>query len=168
MFPGHPAARAESTRAGGGPRAAFRVQRYVEALPAGDRGPGGPGPARARSLPYYQPFESGGRSGAPLRVHPFAEPQPASRRATQTYALAITAAPQPGTWAGPPKAQRPAGQQAGHRSRLGLEGDLLPFLVLPIGPLGRCLSRLLVLPRPTQPSAAHEKGGPHVACTRTS
>src|ERR1017187_2606506 len=53
--------------------------------------------------------------------------------------------------------------QAGHRTGLGSEGDLLLFLALQIRDLGRRLSRLLVLPGHAQPSGTDEKGGPHAA-----
>src|ERR1035437_2231455 len=65
----HAAAGPEGTGAGGRQRAAFCVQRHVEALLASHRGPGGSGIARAGSFPHYEPFESGGGSGAPGREH---------------------------------------------------------------------------------------------------
>src|SRR5215467_574282 len=58
-----PASRSESTRAGGGERFAVCVQRYVEALPASHRGPGGSGFTRAGPVSYHQPSEPGGGSG---------------------------------------------------------------------------------------------------------
>src|ERR1035437_2473942 len=61
----HAAAGPEGTGAGGRQRAAFCVQRHVEALLASHRGPGRAGFARAGSVPYHEPFESGGGSGAP-------------------------------------------------------------------------------------------------------
>src|SRR5665647_532005 len=61
----HAAAGPEGTGAGGCQRAAICVQRHVEALLASHHGPGGSGIARAGPIPYHEPFESGGGSGAP-------------------------------------------------------------------------------------------------------
>src|SRR5262249_31970175 len=127
---------------------------------ASDRGSGRSSFARAGPFPYHEPFESGGRSGAARGEHTPAGPKQKSGRATQAPALAITASRQPGTRAGTAKAQYPARQQAGHRTRLGFERNLLPFLALQIRDLGRGLSRLLVFPGPAQPSRTNEKGGP--------
>ena len=80
-----------------------------------------------------------------------------SRPATQAYALALATPRQPGTRAGTAKAQCPARQQTGHRTGLGFEGDLLPFLEVQIRDLGRRLSRLLVLPGHAEPSGTDEK-----------
>ena len=61
------------------------------------------------------------------------------------------------------KAECPARQQTGYRTGLGLERDLLPFLEVQVGDLGRSLSRLLVLPCHAEPSGTDEKGGADVA-----
>ena len=66
----------------------------------------------------------------------------------------------------PAKAPCPAGQQAGHRTGLGVEGGLLLFLDVQIRDLGRRLSRLLVLPGHAQPPRTDEKGGAHAAHPR--
>src|SRR5665811_1188813 len=142
----HATAGSEGTGAGGRKRATFCVQRHVEALLASHRGPGRGGFARAGSVPYHEPFESGGGSGAPRREHTSAGQKQESRPAAQAYALGITTPRQPGTRAGSAKAQCPAGQQTGHRTGLGFEGDLLLFLEVQIRDLGRWLSRLLVRP----------------------
>jgi len=113
---------------------------------ASHRGPGGSGFARAGSVSYHQPFEPGGGSGAPGRELTPARAKPESRPAAQAYAVALTPPWQSGTRAGSAKAQCPARQQAGHRTGLGIEGDLLPFLEIQIRDLGRRFSRLLVLP----------------------
>jgi hypothetical protein len=69
----------------------------------------------------------------------------------------------PGTRASPAKAPCPAGQQAGHRTGPGIEGDLLVLLALQIRDLGGGLFRLLVLAGYTQPPRTNEKGGLHAA-----
>src|ERR1039458_1637764 len=80
-FASHAAAGPEGTGAGGCQRAAFCVQRHVEALLESHCGPGWPGVARAGSIPYHQPFESGGGSGAPGREHaPAGQKQESSQR----------------------------------------------------------------------------------------
>src|SRR6516164_1179468 len=155
----HAAARPKGTGAGGGKRVKFCVQRHVEALLASPRRPGWSRFARAGPFPYHEPFESGGRSGAARGEHTPTGPRQASGRATQAPALDLTAPRQPGTRASTTKAQYPARQQAGHRTRLGVERDLLPFLALQIRDLGRSLSRLWVFPRSAQPPRTHEKDG---------
>jgi transposase len=65
--------------------------------------------------------------------------------------------------ASPAKAKCPARQQTGHRTGLGLEGDLLLFLEVQIRDLGRRLSRLLVLSGHAEPFGTDEKGGPDAA-----
>src|ERR1039458_1886266 len=86
-----------------------------------------------------------------------------SSTAAQAYALAPPTPRQSGARASPAKAECPARQQTGHRTGLGLEGDLLPFLEVQIRDVGRRLSRLLVLPGHAEPPGADEKGGPHAA-----
>jgi hypothetical protein len=159
----HAAAGPEGTGAGGCQRAAICVQRHVEALLESHRGPGRSGIARAGPIPYHEPFESGGGSGAPRREHTPGGQKQESSAAAQAYALAPTTPRQPGAWANPAKAQCPARQQTGHRTGLGLEGDLLLLLEVQIRDLGRRLSRLLVLPGHAEPPGTHEKGGPDAA-----
>ena len=86
-----------------------------------------------------------------------------SRPAAQAYAVALTPPRQPGAWSGSAKAQCPAGQQAGHRTGLGFEGNLLLFLEVQLRDLGRRFSRLLVLPGHAQPSGTDEAGSPDAA-----
>ena len=96
----------------------------------GHRGRGRPGLARAGSLPYHDAFEPGGGSGAPGRERAAARPRPGSGAAAQAHALDVAAPRQPGARAGSAKAQRSAGQQAGHGTGLGSQGNLLLFLAL--------------------------------------
>ena len=107
-------------------------------------GPGWPGVARAGSIPYHQPFESGSGSGAPGREHTPADQEQESGPAAQAYALGITPPRQSGTRADSAKAQCLARQQTGHRTGLGFERDLRPFLEVQIRDLGWWFSRLLV------------------------
>src|ERR1019366_959100 len=66
--------------------------------------------------------------------------EPAAGAATQAPALAVAAPGQPSPLAGATKTQRAAGQQAGHGTGLGAQGNLLPFLGLQIPDLGGSLS----------------------------
>src|ERR1035441_5791146 len=143
-FAGHTASGPEGTGAGDRQRVAFCVQRHVEALLESHRGPGGSGFARAGPIPYHEPFESGGGSGAPGREHAPADQEQESGPAAQAYALGITPPRQSGTGADSAKAQCLARQQAGHRTGLGFERDLRPFLEVQIRDLGWWFSRLLV------------------------
>src|ERR1035441_4649195 len=81
----HTAAGPEGTGAGGRQRVAFCVQRHVEALLESHCGPSRPGLARAGSIPYHQPFESGSGSGAPGREHTPADQEQESGPAAQAY-----------------------------------------------------------------------------------
>src|ERR1035437_5221535 len=137
---GDTAARAEGAGAGSDPRVALCVQRYVEALPECHRGRSRASAARAGSFPYHHPLEPGGGSGAPRRVHTAAGGEPAAGAETEAHALAAAAPGQSGPWTGPAKARRHVGQQTGHSSRLGVEGNLLPLLELPIRDLGGRIS----------------------------
>src|ERR1035441_3995555 len=133
---GHAAAGPARFGARGWVRAAFRVQRHVEALPASHRDRSRASAARVGSFPYHHAFEPGGGSGPPRRERTPAGSEPAARAETEAHALAAAAPGQPGPWTGPTKARRPTGQQAGHGSRLGVEGNLLPLLALQIRDLG--------------------------------
>src|SRR5450432_1826431 len=101
----HATAGPEGIGTGGRQRVAFCVQRHVEALLASHRGPGRSGFARAGSVPYHDPFESGSGSGAPGREHTPADKKPESSTVAQAYALALTTPRQSGTRAGSAKAQ---------------------------------------------------------------
>src|ERR1017187_576370 len=116
---------------------------------------------RSTLFPYTTLFRSG--SGAPRREHTPGGQKQESSTAAQAYALAPPTPRQSGARASPAKAECPARQQTGHRTGLGLEGDLLPFLEVQIRDVGRRLSRLLVLPGHAEPPGADEKGGPHAA-----
>src|ERR1019366_7720393 len=164
----HAAAGPEGTGAGGRQRAAFCVQSHVEALLESHRSRGRSGFARAGPIPYHEPFESGGGSGAPRRKHTPGGQKQESSAAAQAYALAPTTPRQLDARASPAKAECPARQQTGHRTGLGLEGDLLLFLEVQIRDLARRLSPILVFPGHAQPSGTDEKGGPNAAPPRAA
>src|ERR1051326_6028940 len=82
--------------------------------------------------------------------------------------MATAASRQPGAWAGTAKDQCAAGQQTGHRTRLGSEGNLSLLRALQVRRLGRGLPRLLVLPGNAGPAGADEESGTHVALTRAA
>jgi transposase len=56
-----------------------------------------------------------------------------------------------------------AGQQDGHGTGLGVEGNFLSLLALQVRTLGRSLSGLLVLSGHAQPSGAHAESRPHAS-----
>src|ERR1039458_7670211 len=138
--PGDAATGAEGAGAGGGERIALCLQRQVESLFASDRGPSRASLAGTGPFPYHDAFESGGGSGAARRKHPLPGGEPAEGAAPQAPALAAAAPGQPRPRAGATKTQRAAGQQAGYGTGLGAQGNLLPFLGLPICDLGGSLS----------------------------
>src|ERR1035438_9979493 len=86
------------------------------------------------------PTEPGGGSGPPRREHTPAGAQPAASAQARAHALVAAAPGQSGPWTGPTKTGHPTGQQAGHGPRLGVEGNLLPLLALPIRDLGGSFS----------------------------
>src|SRR4029077_565740 len=119
--------------------------------------------ARVGSFPYHHPFESGGGSGPSIGELPLAGDGKGECTAAQAPALAPVAPGQPSARAGTTKTAGAAGQQDGHGTGLGVEGNFLSLLALQVRPLGRSVSRLLVRTRHAQPFGAHEESRPHAS-----
>src|SRR5207302_1039393 len=101
--------------------------------------------------------------GAPIGELSFAGGGEGQGRAAQAFALAFVAQSQSCPRQGSAKTGGPAGQQDGHGTGLGVEGNFLSLLDLQVRPLGRSLSRLLDRASHAQPAGAHEESGPDVA-----